>query len=113
MTAKTAKFQLIGVLINHPKYPEAKAGDVLTLEVGDDGLPTSELLRNRVRQLGADLGDASEGMSDKEAKGKAKSIIEDAKKEAAAIIEKANTDAKAITDKAEADAVKMLEDVKK
>lgn len=105
--AKTAEFELIGSLTNHPDYPEAKRGDVLKLEVGDDNLPTSDLLRSRVRPLGVRL-EVGEGMSDKEAKGKAKEILDDAKGKATSIIEKAEADAKAITDKANADAEALL-----
>ena len=116
--AKTAEFELIGSLTNHPDYPEAKRGDVLKLEVGDDNLPTSDLLRSRVRPLGVRL-EVGEGMSDKEAKGKAKEILDDAKGKAkeilddakgkaAGIIEKAEADAKAITEKANAEAEALL-----
>lgn len=107
MTKKTAEFTLVSALINHPDYPNAKAGDVLKLEVGDDSLPTSELLRSRVRPLGDRL-EAGEGMSDKEAKGKAKEIIDEAKAKAKEIIEKAETDAKGITDKANEEAAELI-----
>lgn len=110
--AKTREFELMGQLINHPDYPEAKPGDVLRLEVGDDNLPTSELLRVRTRPLGDRLAAEGEGMTDKEAGSRAKGIISDAKAEAADIVAKAQADAKAITDKATADAQALLDSVK-
>ena len=95
--AKKLQFELLGALVNHPDFPDAKRGDTLKLEVGDDNLPTSELLRSRVRPLGESL-DESTGGEDakaivKEAKAEAKSIIAKAKEDASAIVEKANTDA--------------------
>lgn len=95
--SKTREFELLGALVGHPGYPNAARGDVLTLEVGDDDLPTSDLLRSRVRPLGSRL-EVGEGMGDKEAKGKAKEIIDKAKADAAAIIDKANADAQLILD---------------
>ncbi len=105
--SKTAEFELISALINHPKYPNAQAGDVLKLEVGDDSLPTSELLRSRVRPLGERLVEG-EGLTDKEAKGKAKEILDDAKAKAKEIVEKAEADAKGITDKANEEAAALI-----
>lgn len=92
---KKKEFELKGFLIDHPDYPNAKPGDILKLEVGDDDLPTSVLLRSRVRPLGDRL-EAGGGMSEDEATGKALEIIEAAKAEAASIIEKANADAAAL-----------------
>lgn len=112
MTKKTREFQLLGTLVNHPDFKEAKPGDVLKLEVGDDDLPTSDLLRSRVRPLGERLEAEGEAMTDKEAKGKAKEIIDDAKSKAADIVKKAEADAQAITDKANADAQALLDSVK-
>lgn len=110
MTAKKMQFQLLGALVGHPDFKDAKPGDVLKLEVGDDGLPTSDLLRSRVRPLGESL-EVGEGMSDKEAKGKAKEIIDEAKEKAKGIVDKATEDAQAITDKANADAQAILDAV--
>ncbi|MNJ10709.1 hypothetical protein D3C77_48710 [compost metagenome] len=110
--SKTREFELLGALIGHPDYPNAARGDVLKLEVGSDDLPTSDLLRSRVRPLGERLAAEGEAMTDKEAKGKAKEILDDAKAKAADIIGKAETDAKAITDKATADAQALLDSVK-
>lgn len=107
MANKTMQFELLGALVNHPKFPDAKRGDVLKLEVGDDNLPTSDLLRFRVRPLGESL-DESGGMSDKDAKGKAKEIITDAKAEAKGIVDKAKEEAQQILDKANEDAAELL-----
>lgn len=105
--AKTKEFELQGFLIGDPKYPDAKPGDILKLEVGDDDLPTSVLLRSRVRPLGDRLDPEGE-MTDKEAKGKAGEIIKEAKEKAAGIVEKAQTDAAAIVEKANADAAELI-----
>lgn len=102
MTAKKKQFELLGSLVGHPDYPDAKRGDVLKLEVGDDNLPTSELLRSRVRPLGEDLsGEGDEG-------GDAKAIVKEAKAEAKSIIAKAKEDAAAIVEKANADAAELI-----
>lgn len=113
MTKKTREFELMGQLVGHPDYKDAKPGDVLKLEVGDDNLPSSDLLRSRVRPLGERLEAEGAGMTEKEAKGKAKEIIDEAKAKAAEILKQANEDATAITDKANADAAALLEDLKK
>ena len=99
MSKKTKQFELLGALVGHPDFPDAKRGDVLKLEVGDDSLPTSDLLRSRVRPLGESL-ETGEEMTEKEAKGKAKEIIDKAKEEAQKILDKANTDAAALLDAA-------------
>jgi hypothetical protein len=99
MANKTKQFELLGALVGHPDFPGAKRGDVLKLEVGDDNLPTSDLLRSRVRPLGESL-ETGEEMTEKEAKGKAKEIIDKAKEEAQKILDKANTDAAALLDAA-------------
>lgn len=111
MTAKKAKFQMIGTVVNHPDFKgqDLNRGDILTLEVGDDGLPTSDLFRTRAVPVGREVENGDEGMSDKDAKAKAKGIIDDAKAKASDIIAKANTDAQAITDKANADAAELIE----
>lgn len=103
-------FELRGFLVGHPDFPDAQPGDVLRLEVGDDGLPTSELLRQRTRPL-ADRKEAEgEAMTDKEAKGKAKEIIDGAKASAKEIIAKAETDAAEYVKDMKAKADKALED---
>jgi hypothetical protein len=101
MTAKKKQFELLGSLVGHPDYPDAKRGDVLKLEVGDDNLPTSELLRSRVRPLGEDLSGEGDG-------GDAKAIVKEAKAEAKTIIAKAKEDAAAIVEKANADAAELM-----
>lgn len=104
MATKKMQFELMGSLVNHPDFPNAKRGDVLKLEVGDDSLPTSDLLRSRVRPLGEDLTTGDEGGDGKEivkqARAEAKSIIAKAKEDAAAILDKANADATALMDAA-------------
>ena len=107
MSKKTKQFELLGALVGHPDFPDAKRGDVLKLEVGDDNLPTSDLLRSRVRPLGESL-ETGEEMTEKEAKGKAKEIITDAKAEAKGIVDKAKEEAQAILDKANTDAAELL-----
>lgn len=109
--SKTKDFELQGFLIGDPKYPDAKPGDILKLEVGDDGLPTSVLLRSRVRPLGDRL-DAGDGMSEDEAKGKAKEIIKDAKAKAADIVKDAEDKAAQILDKANTDAAALMDAAK-
>lgn len=112
MSKQKLKFQLLGTLANHPDYPDAKPGDVLTLEVGDDKLPTSELLRYRVRPLGQDLGEGGDGMSEDEAKGKAKEIVDKAKAKAADIVKDAEDKAAQILDKANTDAAALMDAAK-
>lgn len=105
-------FELRGYLVGHPDFPDAQPGDILRLEVGDDGLPTSGLLRDRTRPLGDRKETAGEAMTDKEAKGKAKEILDEAKAKAADIVAKAETDAAAIVDKANADAAALMDAAK-
>jgi hypothetical protein len=106
MTAKKAKFVLTGSVVNHPDHPKGlNRGDILTLEVGDDSLPTSDLFRTRVQPLGRDLDEEGGSTGDakaiiKDAKAQAKDIIKKAEEEAAAIVEKANADAAALMDAA-------------
>ena len=107
MANKTKQFELLGALVGHPDFPDAKRGDVLKLEVGDDNLPTSDLLRSRVRPLGESL-ETGDGMSDKEAKGKAGEIIKEAKGKAAEIVKDAEEKAQQILDKANEDAAELL-----
>lgn len=111
MTAKKKQFELLGSLVGHPDYPDAKRGDVLKLEVGDDDLPTSLLLRSRVRPLGDRL-DAGDGMSEDEAKGKAKEIVDKAKAKAADIVKDAEDKAAQILDKANTDAAALMDAAK-
>lgn len=109
MTKKYASFQLIGTVLNHPELKDAKRGDILRLEVGEDGKPTSSLLASRTRKVGDILEVGGEPLTEPQAKGKAKEILEKAKADAAAILEKANADAAAITQKATDDATALLE----
>lgn len=111
MAKKMKQFELLGALVNHPDFPDAKRGDTLRLEVGDDNLPTSELLRSRVRPLGESLDDA-EGMSEKDAKGKAGEILKDAKAKAADILKDAEDKAAGIVDKANTDAAALMDAAK-
>lgn len=106
--AKTKEFELQGFLIGDPKYPDAKPGDILKLEVGDDDLPTSVLLRSRVRPLGDRLEAEGEGLTEKQAKGKAGEIIKEAKEKAAEIVSAAETKAAEIVEKANADAAELI-----
>jgi hypothetical protein len=110
--AKTAQFELIGTIVDHPKYKDLSRGDILTLEVGDDGKPTSELFRSRTRPLGKAV-DQSEGLGVKGANAeaakilegagaKAKKILEDAEAEATLKLQTAEAEAQDIIDKAKA-----------
>ena len=82
--AKKQQFLVTG------KNDQHKVGDIVSLEVGDDGLPASELMRSRVKPYRGKV-QASEGDADK--------IIEDAKAQAAKILDDAGAKAeKIITD---------------
>lgn len=112
MAKKMKDFELRGYMVGHPDFPDAGPGDVLRLEVGDDDLPTSALLRERTRPL-ADRKEAEgEAMTDKEAKGRAGEILKDAKEKAAGIVAQAEADAAAILEKANADATALIEAAK-
>ena len=106
MANKTAQFELIGTIVDHPKHKDLSRGDILTLEVGDDGKPTSELFRSRTRPLGKAV-DQSEGTDAKAAK-----ILEDAADKAAAIIKEAEAEATLKVQTAEAEAQDILDKAK-
>lgn len=106
MANKTAQFELIGTIVDHPKHKDLSRGDILTLEVGDDGKPTSELFRSRTRPLGKAV-DQSEGLDAKAAK-----ILEDAADKAAAIIKEAEAEATLKVQTAEAEAQDILDKAK-
>ena len=106
MANKTAQFELIGTIVDHPKHKDLSRGDILTLEVGDDGKPTSELFRSRTRALGKAV-DQSEGLDAKAAK-----ILEDAADKAAAIIKEAEAEATLKVQTAEAEAQDILDKAK-
>lgn len=77
-------------------------GDRLTLEVGDDGLPVSDLYRVRVRL------DTGKDDRELEAPAGGKDAVKAAKAEAAKIVEAAKAEAAKIIDEATAEAAKML-----
>lgn len=107
MATKKADFELLGTVIDGDGKRLVR-GQVLSLEVGDDGKPTSSLYSSRVRPLGERVGaDEAEG-SDEDAK----ALIKDAKAQAKQIVKDAQAEAKAITDKAEADAQALLDAAK-
>ena len=106
MATNTAQFELIGTIVDHPKHKDLSRGDILTLEVGDDGKPTSELFRSRTRPLGKAV-DQSEGLDVKAAK-----ILEDAADKAAAIIKEAEAEATLKVQTAEAEAQDILDKAK-
>ena len=97
--AKTAQFELIGTIVDHPKHKNLSRGDILTLEVGDDGKPTSELFLSRTRPLGKAV-DQSETLGVKGATEKAAAIIKEAEDTAALKIHTAEAEAQDILDKA-------------
>jgi len=114
MTAKKKADFIVNGTIDHPVHGRLERGQVLKLEVGDDGLPTSEMMAQRTRPVGERVGeDDSEGMSSKDAKGEAKAIIDKAKADAKVITDKALADAEAITEKANTDAAQLLADAGK
>lgn len=87
--AKKQQFVVTG------KNDQYKNGDIVSLEVGDDGQPVSELMRSRVKPYRGKV-QASEGG---DAQAQADKIIEDAKAQAAKILDDAGAKAeKIITD---------------
>ncbi len=111
MSKNEGKFELLGRWIN-AQGETIEPGTLLTLEVGDDGLPTSDLLRHRVRRLGTELeaGTGSPQGSTDEAKGRAAKIVEAAEAKAAKIVEAAEAKAAKIVEAGEAKAKKMTDD---
>ena len=109
--AKTAKFELIGTIVDHPEHKDLARGDVLTLEVGDDGKPTSELFRSRTRPLGrsvcADARDAADGVIE-QANTEAQKIVEAAKQEAEKLLQAAKDDAALVVQTAQAEAQDII-----
>lgn len=103
-----ANFQLIGTVLGHPALKDAQRGDVLKLEVGEDGRPTSELLAARTRPVGQTLDLEGTPLTEKEAKGKAGEILSKAKADAAAIVDKAKADAATITQTATDEAAALI-----
>lgn len=103
-----ANFQLIGTVLGHPALEGAQRGDVLKLEVGEDGRPTSELLAARTRPVGQTLDLEGTPLTEKEAKGKAGEILSKARAEAAAIVDKAKADAATITQTATDEAAALI-----
>lgn len=111
--AKTAQFELIGTIVDHPKHKNLSRGDILTLEVGDDGKPTSELFLSRTRPLGKAV-DQSEGLGEyvADAEAKVKKLLEEAGEKAAAIIKEAEDTATLKIQTAEAEAQDILDKAK-
>lgn len=97
-------FQLTARVDDH------RAGTVLSLEVGDDGLPTSEVYRIRSvpYDASADKRDGA-GLTEKEAKGKAGQIVKEAQEKADQIVKDAEAKAAQMTEKATADVAAMLD----
>ena len=90
------------------RVDDYKPGDRLTLEVGDDGLPVSDLYRVRVRpDTGKDdreLEAPSGGKADKQAA----KLIADAKAEAAELVAAGKAEADRLVNEATAEAAKIL-----
>lgn len=82
-------------------------GQLLTLEVGDDGKPSQSIYAGRVKAVSEGKGESDDGDT-KKAKASAKEITEKAKADAKEITDKANADAKAITEAAQAKANEIL-----
>lgn len=104
--SKKKDFELLGSVVGEDGQLQQR-GQVLSLEVGDDGLPTSELYRVRSRALG-DRADQSADGNDEDGK----QIVKDAKAKAKQIVADAEAKAKEITDKAEVDAQALLDAAK-
>lgn len=113
MATKTAQFELIGTIVDHPKHKNLSRGDILTLEVGDDGKPTSDLFLSRTRPLGKAV-DQAEGLSEyvADAEAKALQIIEDAHAKAKKLLEDAEAEATLKVQTAEAEAQDILDKAK-
>lgn len=103
---KRADFELLGTVIDGDGNRQAR-GQVLSLEVGTDGKPTSDLYASRVRALGERLDAPAEGSDDD-----VKALVKDAKAKAKQIVSEAEAKAKEITDKAEQDAQALLDAAK-
>lgn len=111
MATKTAQFELIGTIVDHPKHKNLSRGDILTLEVGDDGKPTSELFLSRTRPLGKAV-DQAEGLDVKGANAKAAKILEDAEAKAKQILQDADAEATLKVQTATAEAEEILDKAK-
>lgn len=105
--AKTAKFELIGTIVDHPEHKDLARGDVLTLEVGDDGKPTSELFRSRTRPLGRSVGADADGVIE-QANTEAQNILDAAKQEAEKLLQTAKDDAALVVQTAQAEAQDII-----
>lgn len=109
--AKTAKFELIGTIVDHPEHKDLARGDVLTLEVGDDGKPTSELFRSRTRPLGRSVGVEEDAKYDgliEQAHEEAQKILDAAKQEAETLLKTAKDDAALMVQTAQAEAQDII-----
>lgn len=110
MSKKTREFEVLSLSIDHPKLGQLTQGQRVELEVEEvsEGVyvPKSPLMRDRVRLLGDVVG--ADPLTEKEAKGKAKEILDEAKLKADKLVQDAETKAKGIVEKAEAEALAIL-----
>ena len=94
------------------RVDDYQPGDRLTLEVGDDGLPVSDLYRVRVRlDTGKDdreLEAPAGGKAVEAAEKKAAKILADAEKKAAELIQAGQDEATRLVNEATAEAAKIL-----
>ncbi|MNE03185.1 hypothetical protein D3C80_956800 [compost metagenome] len=87
MPRKTALFAVVGSVDSY------RRGDVVELEVGEDGLPVSRLMRARTRPHAGKIvvGESAEAARIiADAKAQAAGIVAEAEAQAAAILEGAN-----------------------
>lgn len=83
-------------------------GQLLTLEVGDDGMPSQSIYAGRVKAVREAEGGQEDAGDVKKAKASAKEITEKAKADAKEITDKATAEAKAITEEAQKQANEIL-----
>lgn len=101
--AKKGKFQVIGKFIDAKGEP-VRPGNIIDLEVDEDGKPVNSLIASRVRSFtgslptGGDTGEADRVLED--AHDLAEKIVEDARAEAAKIVDEAGKAAEKIIEDA-------------
>ena len=91
--SKKSKFVATGRMLLADNTAVAP-GDVLTLEVGDDGLPSERIYRNRVKPQGKEVGAKDSHVED--AKAQAKKILADAEEQATKVLADAHAAAEKV-----------------
>lgn len=114
--AKKGKFQVIGKFIDAKGEP-VRPGNIVDLEVDEDGKPVNSLIASRVRPFtgslptGGDTGEADRVLE--EAHDVAERIVKDAKKDAEELREEGKKDAKKLVDDAREEASKIIDEAGK